>query len=246
MAQEQQQEPSAKEPLLLTRVFGSRIAQAIGIFGVAFTLFQGLEPFLKFSRFMAYLVDHWRDWTRGLWSWLASFVHLDLPPLVLDLMTVAVFITLFTIRCFRHREAALQTFDNSGIGKMLYKRMGHLTLRNLSRKMVHLAAIRYQRSFVFRSVLLIVAFTSVGVIPFAIFLAIYPHAHLLVSVFVSFVLTALYIVLAACVNAVRRGFVHNIVLNNMRSIFIFIGLLIINYIALYSNAIDAFIKRATQ
>jgi hypothetical protein len=57
---------------------GSRIAQAIGIFGVAFTLFQGLEPFLEFSRFMSYLVNRWRELTRGLWIWLASFVHLDL------------------------------------------------------------------------------------------------------------------------------------------------------------------------
>jgi hypothetical protein len=53
MAEEQQ---TPAKPSLIARVFGSRIAQAVGIFGVAFSLFQGLEPFLKFSRFMAYLV----------------------------------------------------------------------------------------------------------------------------------------------------------------------------------------------
>ena len=76
MAPEQQLEPSP-QPSLIARVLGNQIAQTIGIFGIAFTLFQGLEPFLKFSRFMSYLVLHWQDLTRALWSWLASFVQLD-------------------------------------------------------------------------------------------------------------------------------------------------------------------------
>jgi hypothetical protein len=96
----EEQETPAK-PSLIERVFGSQIAQAVGVFGVAFTLFQGLEPFLKFSRFMAYLVNHWREWTRGFWSWLASFIHLDLPAWALDLLTLISFILIFTVRIIR-------------------------------------------------------------------------------------------------------------------------------------------------
>jgi hypothetical protein len=94
----QQEQAAEAKPSLLTRVFGSRIAQAVGIFGVAFTMFQGFEPFLKFSRLMAYLVNHWRELTQGLWRWLVSFVHLDLPGWALDLATLSLFILLFTVR----------------------------------------------------------------------------------------------------------------------------------------------------
>jgi hypothetical protein len=100
MAQAQEQAAEAKQSLL-GRVFGSPIAQSLGIFGVAWTLLQGLETFLKFSRAMAYLINHWRELTRGFWSWLLSLVSLDLPVWTSDLLTLCIFILLFTLRVRR-------------------------------------------------------------------------------------------------------------------------------------------------
>jgi hypothetical protein len=99
----QEQEAEAKQSLI-ARVLGSRIAQALGVFGVAWTSFQGLEPFLRFTRFMAYLVDHWREYTRGLWSWLASFLAVDIPAVLSDILTAVMFVALFTIRSLRYRN----------------------------------------------------------------------------------------------------------------------------------------------
>jgi hypothetical protein len=108
----QEQEADAKQSLI-SRVFGSKFAQSLGILGIGWTLFQGLEPFLKFSRFMAYLVTHWREFTRAIWSWLGSFVNLDLPVWALDLMTTFFFFVLFGGQCTTAGHSRTERFAQS-------------------------------------------------------------------------------------------------------------------------------------
>jgi hypothetical protein len=263
MVPEQQPPPQAS---LLSRVFGSRIAQTIGIFGVAFTLFQGLDPFLEFSRFMTYLVDHWRELTREVWIWLASFFDLDMPPVLLDLLTVVSFIALFTIRSLRCRDRLLgteQTFTISryliGRYKLITSSISHENFPALARvaTIVCLASITlayYLEDVIWINIIplsffvvavmpVILLLMSISVIPLAIFLSLYVHIHVIGALVVAAIFGSLYGILAKRQTGNR---IDAIVFNSERAIFVLIGILGLNYLGLYSHAILAFVEKATQ
>jgi hypothetical protein len=233
---EVQQTPA--KPSLIDLVFGSRIAQAVGIVGAAFTLFQGLEPFLKFSRFMAYVVNHWRDLTRGMWSWLASFVHLDLPEWVLDLLTLTSFIMLFTVRGMRHPVRGHATWS---VIQLLADRLVPMLWLALLEETPRKRPFRGLLFILFIGipVLLIIILT----VPLAFVLTLVVHVGIMWSVLVALAFTGVYLGVLLKIN---RSAFDRVCFNSERVVFIFIGLLLMNYLALYSHAIESFIEKATQ
>jgi hypothetical protein len=242
MAQEQQ---ASAKPSLIERVFGSRIAQAVGIFGVAFTLFQGLEPFLKFSRFMAYLVDHWRELTRGIWRWLASFVHLDISPVLLDILTLVVFIVLFTTRSLRH-AASSRTAAWDSLPSFMLKRLATIE-RDMSGRHKPLRLLFGSFSALCTTMIVTSVFAVVVVMWFLTLYIYYPTYHALANA------VALTIAYAGWVTVLgQRRYLDHYELytacfkNSTLVILVLIGLLFVNYIAVHSRNIEAFIKKATE
>jgi hypothetical protein len=224
----QKQEAGAKQSLI-ARVFGSQIAQALGIFGVAFSLFQGLEPFLKFSRLMAYLVNHWRELTRGLWTWLASLVHLELPPWVLDGATFSLFVTLLLVR-----------------GILYGRRKKHETIGDSLVFKISLMAYRTKEkdgSLALNPPIWIFWLTGsalVFIIVLSAFLTMHVHgfAGLIIVLLPTFLFLRSF--------RVERFETLGILIASERTILALFGLLALNYLALHSHTIDAFVEKATQ
>jgi hypothetical protein len=221
----------AAKPSLIDLVFGSRIAQAVGIFGVAFTLFQGLEPFLKFSRFMGYLVTHWRELTGGLWNWLGSLVHLHLPAWTLDLMTLILFLFLFSRRASR-LGIDLNKYEQISVINWLFDRL----------------PVSAKRSVVGSNVLSsVVLLTYMAVVPVSVFLVMYVHLGFVFAATAALIIATGYywgLWFRSLFNqkATHFGFF----INSERAILALIGLLGLNYLAHYSHALEAFIETATR
>jgi hypothetical protein len=218
------------KPSLIELVFGSRIAQAVGIFGVAFTLFQGLESFIRFSRFMAYLVHHWRELTRAFWSWIASVFSLDLPAWILDSITLALFVLLFTIRAMRSAASEKEFYSKRII------RFADWLIDSSPLGLAFLA-------------MFVVIILQIIVIPAAIFLTLHVHIGALGASIASMAFATIYgfatVVLAGGI-ADENLNPYGIYKNSERAILVLIGLLGMNYLAHHSHALEAFIETAIR
>jgi hypothetical protein len=215
------------KPSLIDLVFGSHIAQAVGIFGVAFTLFQGLESFIKFSRFMAYLVHHWRELTRAFWGWIS----LDLPAWALDSMTLTLFVLLFTVRAMRSGASEEEFYSKPSI------RFAEWLLGSSERPAF---SVMFFLSFII---------IQIAVIPAAIFLTLHVHIGAVWASIVSITFATIYgfatVVLAGGIYDENLN-PYGIYKNSGRAIVVLIGLLGLNYLAHHSHALEAFIETATQ
>jgi hypothetical protein len=233
-----EQETPAK-PSLIQRVFGNSIAQAVGILGVAFSLFQGLEPFLKFSRLMSYLVNHWRELTRGLWTWLASFVHLELPPIAMDVLTAAVLIMLFTVRSLRHSSI---TKIQQGRPLLFYTPDSLDGIFDYMGKYANIRFLRWLVLTVCSWIILTLAYSAVFIMLFLIF---YMHVATLAWPVVFIGLgTFLYMYIVPRMTNYDIRILRSFAINSERVILVFILVLFINYIALHSHTINDFIQKA--
>jgi hypothetical protein len=226
MAQTQDQ-PAEAKPSLLARVFGSHIARTIGIVGVAFSLFQGFQPFLQFSRFMAYLVDHWRNFTRGLWIWIASLVKLDLTEWALDLLTLILFLIVFTVRGTLSKTEKEYAKDQS----ITYRLCIWLENRGESSVIIFLA----------------VYVGCMLVFSLATFLSLYPHIGFGWALMAAIIVGITYRIIAVNVpNPWNASFGYATALDAERVTIILICLLVVNYLAPYSHAIEAWFREASK
>lgn len=228
----EQEHDTAQQPSLLARVLGSRIAQGLGIFGVAFALLQGLETSLQLSRLMAFLVDHWREYTRGLWSWLGSFFHLEVPPWASDLITLIFLFGLFTLRV------------------VIYSRSYKSILEFRIHSPESLSSERLTVWLLQGSLIGIVMAASMGLMQAAVVVTLNPHLGMEGAIWAAFVVVVVYFTLLYIVMQ-KRGFEYSehfvgLFAASKRSIFVLAGLLALNYIALYSHDIEAWFEKATQ
>jgi hypothetical protein len=234
MAQEQEADPKRS---LIARLFGSRIAEAVGIFGVVLTLFQGLEPFLEFSRFMAYLFNHWRAWTRDLWVWFASFVKLDVPVWLCDVITLAIFLLLFTMRCYRQRF--MRPPSGLAVVAFYYKLIGlgdSAPSVHRQNALATLAGLWY-------------VCVGVLVIPVSIFLGLQSSLGNDDARFWAVLSACIYAGLINLRQLRRRSrdyFLDHIARNSELALTGLTYLVLLNLIGRYSHTIEAFIEKATK
>ena len=79
-----------------------------GIIGSALTIFQGLEPFLRFSRLALWIVDHWRHIAAVPWTWLGSLIDVQIRQELALICSFLVFILIFCARINLHSRQSNQ------------------------------------------------------------------------------------------------------------------------------------------
>lgn len=92
---------------------GQNALFTFGVVGSALMIFQGLEPFLKLSRFAVWIVEHWRGIVVTPWVWLGALVHIHVPTEVASAMTLCIFVATFAIRASTPNEDSIDVNDQS-------------------------------------------------------------------------------------------------------------------------------------
>ncbi len=64
-----------------------------GIIGGAITLFTSLKGLVTLADWARLLVEHWTEWTHAIWSWVASFLKIELPAEWSPVLTFLLFVT---------------------------------------------------------------------------------------------------------------------------------------------------------
>lgn len=72
--------------------------------GLAITILEGLDPFLRFSKIVSWIVQNWLLLEYAAWSYLFSLLNLSLSKEVYEIVSVFFYMVVFTVAGFRHME----------------------------------------------------------------------------------------------------------------------------------------------
>lgn len=62
-----------------------------GLVGFCIACLQGIEPFIEFTFWVAWVSENWLAWSRMFWNWVGSLVGISVPKSVSDSLSGAVY-----------------------------------------------------------------------------------------------------------------------------------------------------------
>lgn len=86
-----------------------------GIIGMAVTLFDGFDSFIRLSKAAQWFVLHWKEFFSGFWVYLFSLIHISIPKEIAPFFTFLAFLMSITLgaRLAYDRVRAAPDYDAS-------------------------------------------------------------------------------------------------------------------------------------
>jgi hypothetical protein len=82
---------------MATKTVRFQLLTWIGIVGGAVTIFSNLRGLLSLATWARWLVTHWQDLIQAFWATLFGWVGLRMPPLLIPMLSFAVFVAMIIV-----------------------------------------------------------------------------------------------------------------------------------------------------